>query len=165
MKRLFGKAEAVFSGQEEKLRPALGRGKQITSITMTVFYLFLWYVVLSFFGSSLEPFWTYLVYGLALIRMILCLMPQNRWKDRFPPVRWGIYRNVPFFLQGIMVAVFFLINRMYVGELSWIGLAVILSFGCYLPVVLWANVNPKIGMLMLPKTCAYIWMLGMCLSL
>lgn len=155
----------VFSGQEERLRPAMGRGKQVTSITMTVFYLFLWQIGLCFFGDSAGGLWTYLLYGLALVRLVFCLMPQNRWLERFPPVKWGIYRNVPFFLQGIIIAVFFLINRMSVGGLSGMGPAVLLSFACYLPVVLWSNVNPKIGMMMLPKTCAYLWMLVMCLSL
>ena len=32
-----------------------------------------------------------------------------------------------------------------------------LSFGFYIPVVLWAEVHPLIGMLMIPKTCAYVW--------
>ena len=32
-----------------------------------------------------------------------------------------------------------------------------MSFGFYIPVVLWANVVPMIGMLMIPKTCAYVW--------
>ena len=36
-------------------------------------------------------------------------------------------------------------------------LTIVLSFGFYLPVVLWADVNPLIGMLMIPKTCAYVW--------
>ena len=44
-------------------------------------------------------------------------------------------------------------------------LAILLSFAFYLPVVLWSNQNPKVGILMLPKTCAYLWMLAMCLSL
>lgn len=35
----------------------------------------------------------------------------------------------------------------------------------YLPVVIWANKNPKIGMLMFPKTCAYLWLIIMCLGL
>ena len=26
-----------------------------------------------------------------------------------------------------------------------------------IPVVLWADVVPMIGMLMIPKTCAYVW--------
>lgn len=32
-----------------------------------------------------------------------------------------------------------------------------LSFGFYIPVVLWADTVPVIGMLMIPKTCAYVW--------
>ena len=40
-------------------------------------------------------------------------------------------------------------------------LAILLSFLFYFPVVLWADVLPIIGMMMLPKTCMYIWMLCM----
>ena len=36
-------------------------------------------------------------------------------------------------------------------------LTIVLSFGFYIPVVLWADVVPMIGMLMIPKTCAYVW--------
>lgn len=34
---------------------------------------------------------------------------------------------------------------------------IVLSFAFYIPVVLWADVIPMIGMLMIPKTCAYVW--------
>ena len=34
---------------------------------------------------------------------------------------------------------------------------IVLSFSFYIPVVLWADVIPMIGMLMIPKTCAYVW--------
>lgn len=37
------------------------------------------------------------------------------------------------------------------------SLTIVLSFGFYIPVVLWADVNPLIVMLMIPKTCAYVW--------
>lgn len=40
-------------------------------------------------------------------------------------------------------------------------LAILLSFAFYIPVVLWAEVSPMIGMLMLPKTCMYVWMVVM----
>ena len=46
-----------------------------------------------------------------------------------------------------------------VFRLMW--LAILLSFLFYFPVVLWADVLPIIGMMMLPKTCMYIWMLCM----
>ena len=36
-------------------------------------------------------------------------------------------------------------------------LAIVLSFGFYIPVVLFADAVPMIGMLMIPKTCAYVW--------
>ena len=37
-------------------------------------------------------------------------------------------------------------------------LAIVISFGFYLPVVLFADAVPAIGMFMIPKTCAYVWM-------
>ena len=39
----------------------------------------------------------------------------------------------------------------------WMWLTIVLSFAFYIPVVLWADVVPMIGMLMIPKTCAYVW--------
>ncbi len=39
----------------------------------------------------------------------------------------------------------------------WIWLTIVLSFGFYIPVVLWADAVPMIGMLMIPKTRAYVW--------
>ena len=40
-------------------------------------------------------------------------------------------------------------------------LAITLSFLFYIPVVLFAQTMPMIGMLMLPKTCMYVWMIVM----
>lgn len=154
----------IRTRQEEKFRPALGRGKQLTSITMTIFYLILWQIGLAS-SSGVNPLWTYAVYILCIIRIVLCLLPQNRWDARFPPVRFGLWRNIPFFLLGLSVALLFFFLRAKIPGFYWMWLAIILSFSFYLPVVLWSNKNPRIGMFMLPKTCAYLWMLIMCLSL
>lgn len=43
--------------------------------------------------------------------------------------------------------------------------AIIISFGCYLPVTLFCKTKPKIGLLMIPKTCAYMWIIAMGLQL
>ena len=40
-------------------------------------------------------------------------------------------------------------------------LAIVLSFGFYIPVVLFADAIPLIGMLMIPKTLAYVWVVWM----
>lgn len=162
---LIPRISVIFTGREEELRIALGRGKQITSVTMTIFYLFMWEIGKLESSSDIGEIWTYIVYILAIIRIFICILPQNRWKDRYSPVSWGILRNIPFFMLGGIVAALFFIYKNEIVGLSWMWLAIVLSFTFYLPVVLWSNKNPKIGMLMLPKTCAYLWMLVMCLSL
>jgi len=153
------------TGREADLLSALGLGKQAASITMTLFYLVLWRIGLTLFSpAGIRP-WTLAVYGLALIRIILCLLPQNEWRQADPPVSWGVVRNIPFFLQGMLTAgLFFIHGKAQPGlELMW--LAIVLSFAFYLPVVFWARKIPALGMLMLPKTMTYLWILVMCLSL
>jgi len=162
---LLPRIVVIMAGQEEQFRRVLGRGKQITSITMTLFYLLLWQIGVVIFSPKDISFWSYLVYILTAVRIFLCLLPQNKWAERYPPVTWGIWRNVPFFLQGMTVAGLFFLQRSTVPGLGLMWLAIALSFAFYFPVVLWANKNPKIGMLMLPKTCVYLWMLAMCMTL
>jgi uncharacterized membrane protein YbaN (DUF454 family) len=161
---LLPRVAVILTQREEPMRRALGRGKQITSITMTVFYLLLWHVGLLIFAPAGIAPWSYAVYLLAFVRIILCLLPQNKWLERRPPLRWGILRNIPFFLLGLLVSGLFFVFHGAPGAPSLMWLAILLSFGFYLPVVLWSNKHPKIGMLMLPKTCAYLWMLMMCFS-
>jgi hypothetical protein len=162
---LLPRIGVILTDKEEHFTKALGIGKLITSITMTIFYLFLWHIGLMLFQPDASFLLSLPVYILALLRILLCLLPQNRWTDRYPPVRFGIYRNVPFFLLGLAVALLFAIHMDAVSAVNVMWLAIALSFGFYLPVVLWSNENPKLGMLMLPKTCCYLWMLVMCLKL
>lgn len=156
---------SIITNNIELFRYSLGRGKQITSITMTVFYILLWQIGVSIYTLNNIEFITYIIYFLSFIRIILCLLPQNRWIDRYPPVVWGIWRNIPFFILGILVAAIFFMNRLNSTNFGFAWLAILLSFLFYLPVVLWSNKNPKIGMLMLPKTLMYLWILIMCLSI
>ena len=149
----------------DKLRVALGRGKQITSITMTFFYVLLWKIALTIYLPNNSNFLSYIISLLAAVRIFLCLMPQNKWTDLYPSLKWAKLRNIPFLLQGMLVASIFFVYRDAVHGFELMWLAIILSFAFYIPVVLWAHKNPKIGMLMLPKTCVYVWMLVMCLCL
>lgn len=155
----------IKTGREDQMRKSLGRGKQVASISMTLFYFILWHIGVIVFTPKNINLWTYAVYIFAAIRIIICLLPQNKWEERYPPVSWGMLRNIPFFLQGLIVAGLFFLERNTVSGLKMMWIAIVLSFAFYIPVVLWANKNPKIGMLMLPKTCFYIWMLVMCISL
>lgn len=154
----------ALSGDKERFQTALGWGKLLTSVTMTVFYVLLWQIGILAFRVQL-PLFTVLIYLLAAARIALCLFPQNQWPEKIPSVAWGIYRNIPFVILGGTVMGLFAYNSSALPQLQWTWLAILLSFAFYLPVVLWSHKNPKLGMLMLPKTCAYIWIICMGLGL
>ncbi len=137
----------------------LGLGKWITSVTMTIFYVLLYYVWRQRYQIKGQGILTAAVYGLAGVRIALCMMPQNQWLLDEAPVSWGIYRNVPFALLGLLMVVLFYRSAKRCGDRAFrfMWLTIVLSFGFYIPVVLWADVIPLIGMLMIPKTCAYVW--------
>lgn len=157
---LIPRAVALCTTGLESYTAALGIGKLITSVTMTVFYVLLYYVWRSRYQVSGHKGTTAAVWVLALARVALCLMPQNAWTGANPPLSWGIYRNIPFALLGALIVVLFFRSAREKQDrpFRFLWLTVVLSFACYIPVVLFADKVPAVGMLMIPKTCAYIWM-------
>lgn len=137
---------------------SLGIGKMITSITMTFFYLILFFIFEMRYGKKHTALRMTMII-LAIIRVVLCLMPQNDWTGA-DPVIWGIYRNIPFTIIGLIMVVLYFHEKAD-KTYKWMWFAILMSFAFYLPVVLWADVHPMIGMLMLPKTCMYMWMVVM----
>ena len=146
----------------ENWTATLGTGKLITSITMTIFYVILYYVLCKRYNynNKSTTIWIYL---LAIVRIALCLFPQNAWTSADAPLSWAIYRNIPFTILGIVMIVLAMKLSKQHNDASFknLGLAIILSFGFYAPVVLFANTYPLVGMLMIPKTVAYIWIVYM----
>ena len=138
---------------------ALGIGKFITSITMTIFYIILYYVWRLRYQIQGKNNITIAVYVLAIIRIALCLFPQNAWTSAASSLSWGIYRNIPFTIMGFIIIYLFYnsAKENHDKDFQYMWLTIVISFGFYLPVVLFADIVPMIGMLMIPKTCAYIW--------
>ena len=156
---LVPRALALCTTGLENFTAALGTGKFITSITMTVFYILLYYVWRVRYQVEGRKGLTAAVYVLSALRIGLCLMPQNQWLSAQAPLSWGIYRNIPFALLGLLIIVLFYQSAKEKQDKTFrfMWLTIVLSFGFYIPVVLWADVIPMIGMLMIPKTCAYVW--------
>ncbi|MGN0625613.1 MAG: hypothetical protein ACI4I8_05040 [Oscillospiraceae bacterium] len=71
----------------------------------------------------------------------------------------AIYRNIPFAILGALIVVLFFqrARERQNRPFRHLRLTVVLSFACYIPVVLFADQIPVMGMLMIPKTCAYVW--------
>lgn len=155
--RILSALGMVWGGEET----ALGRGKQITSVGMTLFYLLLWQVGVLCFRPEWAPAGTVLALLLGTARIVLCLLPQNRWGEGSADPRWDLWRNLPFLLLGLQVGMLFFLHRGAAGPFGDMWMAILLSFAFYVPVVLWAKRYPMVGMLMLPKSCAYIWIVAM----
>lgn len=143
----------------ENFTVALGLGKWITSVTMTLFYVLLYYVWRERYEIKGQKNLTIAVYLFAAIRIALCMMPQNNWLSADAPLSWGIYRNIPFAVIGLITIVLFYTSAKQNNDTAfkWMWMTIVLSFGFYIPVVLWADTIPMIGMLMIPKICAYVW--------
>lgn len=138
---------------------SLGMGKWITSVTMTVFYVLLYHVWRERYGITGKKGLTVSVYVLSLLRIVLCFMPQNAWTSPDAPLSWAIYRNIPFTILGILIIVLFYKSAKENRDeaFRWLWLTIVLSFGFYIPVVLFSDSVPLTGILMIPKTCAYVW--------
>lgn len=156
---LVPRALALCTTGLENYTVPLGLGKWITSITMTIFYVILYYVWRQRYQIKGRNGITAAVYILAGLRIVLCMMPQNDWLSASAPLSWGIWRNIPFALLGLLIIVLFYRSARERNDhaFRWMWLTIVLSFGFYIPVVLWADAVPMVGMLMIPKTCAYVW--------
>lgn len=160
---VFNFAGPARFGQQQKRRDFLiGFGNLISSLTMTIFYLF-FYAGMSVKHSGfdeavklIDRFNVYLLLvALAMTRIVLCLLPQNRWFTRDIGIKWSVYRNIPFVIMGIITTVCLIL---WYSE--WLmATLVVVSFICYMIVVLGAKKNPMLGMLMIPKTICYILMI------
>ena len=157
---LVPRAYALLTdGSLTKHAAALGTGKFITSITMTVFYILLYFVWRLRYHVENQKNMTLSIFALAALRILLCLCPQNQWTSAEPPLLWGVLRNIPFALMGLLIIKLFYQSAKKQGDHPFrhMWLTITLSFAFYIPVVLFADIYPAVGILMIPKTMAYVW--------
>lgn len=160
---LVPRAYALWTTGLEANAAALGRGKFITSVTMTIFYLILYYIWRERYQIKGRKSLTGVMWALSVLRIALCLLPQNQWLAYRQPLLFGVLRNIPFAVMGIIIIIIFAQEAKKADDrvFRFMPLAVILSFGFYLPVVLFSGAVPAVGILMIPKTLAYVWIVLM----
>ncbi len=160
---LVPRAYALWTTGLEANAAALGIGKLITSVTMTIFYLLLYCIWRDRYHITGRGRLTAAIWGLAALRVALCLLPQNQWLSYRQPLLFGVLRNIPFAAMGLIIIVIYTRESRRANDrvFRFMPLAVALSFGFYLPVVLFSGVAPMVGILMIPKTMAYVWIVLM----
>ncbi len=148
-------------GDREKDGYWLGLGNLISSITMTVFYVLLLSVMKAYAPEVQVPsFFRIALIVLTLIRIVLCLYPMGQWFDRDKYPDSAVLRNVPFVAMGILTVIYLV---SYFHE-TFMAVLVVISFLCYMGTVLFARKKPMMGMLMIPKTICYIWLIAILLG-
>lgn len=157
----------AFRGSSDKIKRQLGIGLQVSSITMTVFYIILLFIWKFTFPELTAPVAVEaMIWISAIIRMVICVLPQNNWYSDEGNMKLSVIRNAVFAVTGIGVIILYAIsgntNDLHMTRMV---AAIIISFGCYIPVTLFSKTKPKVGLLMIPKTCAYIWIIVMGLQL
>jgi hypothetical protein len=135
----------------------VGAGALSTAYTVTLFYMLMLDVWRLRFNKPIGWFgWLLLAAGAA--RLVVMLFPQNQWWQVVPPYAWGLLRNSFLVIQGLGVMFLILRDAARTNDraFTWIGIMIALSYTFYTPVILWVQQMPMLGMLMIPKTCAYL---------
>ncbi len=132
-------------------------GAIATAWTFTVFYvcmIFMWQKRYN------KPFGAiaWIVIALAVARSIIMLLPGNGWNSLVNDTPLYLIRNLPLMLMQIGTIYLFLRDAAREGDAAgkWIAYMILISFVCYAPVVFLIVKYPLIGMLMIPKTLAYL---------
>ncbi|HIE56763.1 MAG TPA: hypothetical protein EYP88_00835 [Anaerolineales bacterium] len=135
----------------------IGLGTLVTSVTVTIFYVMMLVIWQRRFD---KPYgWLgILLFGMAIIRLVMMMPVANQWGTPTPPQPWTTYRNLPLIILGLGSA-YLILRDAYKNQdrtFIWIGWMIVISYAFYIPVILFVQKVPLLGMLMIPKTLAYL---------
>ncbi|OLS15881.1 MAG: hypothetical protein RBG13Loki_0490 [Promethearchaeota archaeon CR_4] len=135
----------------------VGIGALSTGITITFLYMLIWDVWRLRFGKT-KNFLYYSLLAVGILRLILFFPAENQWGNVVPPFEWSLYRNIPLMVQGLVAAIFILIDarRQQDSLYKKVSFCILCSYIFYTPVIFLVQVFPLTGMLMIPKTLAYM---------
>lgn len=153
---IFGGKESAVVIAGESIR-WIGLGTLATTATVTIFYVLVLIIWKRRFNKTYGWFGVFL-FLMAIVRMVMTMLPINNWNASIPAQPWSTYRNIPLMIQGLGVA--YLILRDAIKEkdkaFTQIGCMILVSYTFFIPVILFVQKIPLIGMLMIPKTLAYV---------
>ena len=135
----------------------VGLGALATAITVTVFYVLVLMMWQARYGKPYGWFGA-LLFAMAGLRLLLMIPAVNQWNSVVPPQPWSVVRNLPLTIAGLGVAYLILRDALAARDrpFVWIGALIVLSYAMYIPVILFVQQAPMVGMLMIPKTLAYV---------
>ena len=151
-----------IKGKSKKIEFWMNLGLIITSITMTIFYILLFYIWRILYEKEVLLNITIIIWITTISRIIICLLPQNKWFTGGNK-KLSLIRNIIFLITGLIEVILFIFLGNSYGITT--GICILLSFVFYLPVTIYGKEKPIVGMLMIPKTIMYIIIISLGLSL
>jgi hypothetical protein len=135
----------------------VGLGALATAVTVTFFYALMLMLWQARYGKPYGWFGA-LLFAMAGLRLLLMIPAVNQWNSVTPPQPWSIIRNLPLTMLGLGVAYLFLRDALRKDDrpFVWVGGLIVFSYAMYIPVILFVQQAPMVGMLMIPKTLAYV---------
>ena len=135
----------------------IGLGMLATSFTVTLFYMLFVYIWRFRYGRP-ASWLTSLLLAAGVVRLVMMALPANEWGSLVSPWPMSLYRNLPLIVQGagVIGLIFYSATRARDGVFQWIAALIAVSYAFYIPVILFAQQQPLVGLLMIPKTCAYL---------
>ena len=128
--------------------------EMIGLIFLFIFYTNAWRI---HFNKPNSLFFKTLI-GIGIVGLIIFAFPQNQWNSEPISYEWLIFRNIPWLLQGLILAILIIRDAKVANDplLIRIGILIFISYFFYMPVILFASIEPMLGILMIPGTIIYM---------
>lgn len=158
--RFIPRITSFFIKDSDNVELVQDKGKIISSIVITLFYVFLWSLGIIIFSAQISVFYTILVYILAVIRIVLCLISQKYSKDSL----WDIYRNLPFVFLVFVVGLLFFFYRYKIFSLVYAWVAIYFSLIFSMVVLFLSTKTERVGFWVIMRNLSLIWLISMFLE-
>lgn len=158
--RFIPRITSFFIKDSDNVELVQDKGKIISLIVITLFYVFLWSLGIIIFSAQISVFYTILVYILAVIRIVLCLISQKYSKDSL----WDIYRNLPFVFLVFVVGLLFFFYRYKIFSLVYAWVAIYFSLIFSMVVLFLSTKTERVGFWVIMRNLSLIWLISMFLE-
>ena len=158
--RFIPRITSFFIKDSDNVELVQDKGKIISSIVITLFYVFLWSLGIIIFSAQISVFYTILVYILAVIRIVLCLISQKYSRDSL----WDIYRNLPFVFLVFVVGLLFFFYRYKIFSLVYAWVAIYFSLIFSMVVLFLSTKTERVGFWVIMRNLSLIWLISMFLE-
>ena len=158
--RFIPRITSFFIKDSDNVELVQDKGKIISSIVITLFYVFLWSLGIIIFSAQISVFYTILVYIMAVIRIVLCLISQKYSRDSL----WDIYRNLPFVFLVFVVGLLFFFYRYKIFSLVYAWVAIYFSLIFSMVVLFLSTKTERVGFWVIMRNLSLIWLISMFLE-